>query len=70
MKPNHLKFLDDLMALLDSYSIDEVKSKNGCVIEFHSNGSILRIGAYSDGCFKNVSMNNGDYIASRKEHDT
>ena len=67
MKAQHLKFLDELSALLYSYSIDKVISKNGGVIEFHSNGMILRICAYSDGCFKNVSMNNGDYTASRKE---
>ena len=61
-KPNHLKFLDELAALLDSYSIDLMRpSLDGKSIEFISNGYNLIISKYNDGEYENVIMENGNY---------
>jgi len=65
-KPNHLKFIDELAALLDSYRVDLMRpSLDGKTIEFLSNGHNLVISKYNDGCFANVTMENGDYTAEK-----
>lgn len=61
-KPNHLKFLDELAALLDSYSVDMMRpSFDGKSIEFISNGYNLIISKYDNGYYVDVTMENGDY---------
>ena len=61
-KPNHLKFLDELAALLDSYSVYMMRpSFDGKSIEFISNGYNLIISKYDNGYYVDVTMENGDY---------
>lgn len=65
-KPNHLKFLDELAALLDSYSVDLMRpSLDGKAIEFISNGYNLLISKYDNGYYADVTMENGDYTAEK-----
>lgn len=69
-KPNHLKFLDELAAFLDSYSVDLMRpSLDGKSIEFISNGYNLIISKYNDGEYENVIMENGNYTPSEVKKD-
>ena len=69
-KPNHLKFLDELAALLDSYSVDMMRpSLDGKSIEFISNGYNLIISKYNDGEYENVIMENGNYTPEEVKRD-
>lgn len=69
-KPNHLKFLDELAALLDSYSVDLMRpSLDGKSIEFISNGYNLIISKYNDGYYVDVTMQNGDYTPEEVKKD-
>ena len=69
-KSNHLKFLDELAALLDSYSIDLMRpSLDGKSIEFISNGYNLIISKYNDGEYENVIMENGNYTPAEVERN-
>ena len=65
-KSNYLKFLDELAALLDSYSVDLMRpSLDGKSIEFISNGYNLIISKYNEGEFEDVTMENGNYTPSK-----
>ena len=69
-KPNHLRFLDELAALLDSYSVDMMRpSLDGKHIEFISNGYNLIISKYNDGEYENVIMENGNYTPAEVKKD-
>ena len=69
-KPNHLRFLDELAALLDSYSVDMMRpSLDGKSIEFISNGYTLIISKYNDGEYENVIMENGNYTPAEVKKD-
>ena len=69
-KSNHLKFLDELNALLNSYSVDIMRpSLDGKSIEFISNGYNLIISKYNDGEYENVIMENGNYTPAEVKKD-
>ena len=69
-KPNYLRFLDELAALLDSYSVDMMRpSLDGKSIEFISNGYNLIISKYNDGEYENVIMENGNYTPAEVKKD-
>lgn len=69
-KPNHLKFLDELNALLNSYSVDIMRpSLDGKRIEFISNGYNLIISKYNEGEFEDVTMENGNYTPAEVKKD-
>ena len=64
-KSNHLKFLDELNALLNSYSVDIMRpSLDGKRIEFISNGYNLTISKYDNGYYVDTVMEIGDYTPS------
>lgn len=53
MNDNQKKFLNEISAVLKKYAIDRVSVSNSN-IKFESNGEILYLNRYVEGCFKEI----------------
>jgi hypothetical protein len=64
MNENQKNFLNELAALLDKYSIDNVNTASDEKIHFHSNGQVLRFFRYVGGVFYGIETNLKEYTPS------
>lgn len=68
MSEKQIAFLDELQALFDKYSIDEMCAKDERTpIEFRSNGQILEVNYFTDNRFCNVATFYGDHANTKRK---
>lgn len=64
MNENQREFLDELAALLNKYSIDNVNTPDRGEIHFHSNGQVLKFNRFVSGTFYGIETILGEYEPS------